>query len=396
MVAGVEANTATQPLATSIRIGDQSEDVPDLDVTTHYSDPDKLGDGLIIIHSPHIGAPISAEFTTPEGMSAWLDSQYLRLVTLGLQVRGAKPLQGQAPAASKEFVTRVAEGFGSDLYRNYVPGAFKDVFWSLKGQDLLHSIQITSNSPVLPWELVRPLAPDGTPDEFLGIRYRLARWAPRSVGGQIDRPLDRLAFTGVATVAPAYDNNLELPFQKVEVDALSKLAGFRLISGDFVSFEKMIGEVSTGFIHFSGHGEVNDPGTGSPVFAIQLLDQALDPITWGALTFAPHDKGNPFFFFNACDTGRARSLGGFVQGWGPAVLASGASGFIGGMWPLTDQTAANFSTDFYGGIADHLKTGPVYLAEVLQNVRQRFYETGDPTYLAYTFYGNANLQIVSQ
>ena len=187
-----------------------------------------------------------------------------------------------------------------------------------------------------------------------------------------------------------------MPFQKVEVDALSKLAGFRLVGGDFSSFEKMVGEVSTGFIHFSGHGEVNDPGTGSPVFAIQLLDQALDPTTWRALTFAPHDKGNPFFFFNACDTGRARSLGGFVQGWGPAMLASGASGFIGGMWPLTDRTAASFSTKFYGGIAGQLEDGPVYLAEVLQGVRQRFYETGDPTYLAYTFYGNANLRIVRQ
>ena len=175
---------ATQALATNVRIGDQVEDVPDLDVTIHYSDPDKLGDGLIIIHSPHIGAPVSAEFTTPEGMSDWLEQEYLRLVTLGLQVRGAKPLQGQAPARSKEFVAKVAEGIGSDLYRNYVPGAFKDVFWSLKAKDLLHSIQITSNSPVLPWELVRPRAPDGAPDGFLGIKYRLARWAPRSGGGR--------------------------------------------------------------------------------------------------------------------------------------------------------------------------------------------------------------------
>ena len=106
------------------------------------------------------------------------------------------------------------------------------------------------------------------------------------------------------------------------------------------------------------------------------FDQALDPTTWRALTFAPHDKGNPFFFFNACDTGRARSLGGFVQGWGPAVLASGASGFIGGMWPLTDQTAASFSTSFYGGIADHLKTGPVYLAEVLLHTSELARATG--------------------
>ncbi|PZV33943.1 hypothetical protein [Mesorhizobium kowhaii] len=73
-----------------------------------------------------------------------------------------------------------------------------------------------------------------------------------------------------------------------------------------------------------------------------------------------------------------------------------SSGFIGGMWPLTDRAAAAFSSDFYGGISARLKDGPVYLAEMLQVVRKRFYETGDPTYLAYRFYGNANLQVVAQ
>ncbi|WP_352951042.1 CHAT domain-containing protein [Mesorhizobium sp. M1148] len=177
---------------------------------------------------------------------------------------------------------------------------------------------------------------------------------------------------------------------------LSKLYGYRRFDGDFTSFEKLVGEVSTGFIHFSGHGEVNQPSSGRPVFAIDLVDQSLDPDTWAALVAAAHGKGNPFYFFNACDTGRSQMLGGFVQGWGPAVLAGGASGFIGGMWPLTDRAAAAFSTDFYGGISTRIKDGPVYLAEILQDVRREFYRTGDPTYLAYTFYGNANLRIVGQ
>ena len=392
---------AAPSLASEVLIGSEEVDVPDLDVTVHYADPDNLGDGLIVIHSPHLPGPVSAEFTTPAGMTEWLDNGYARLVSLGLQLRGAKSLteteQPQDPESQRRFIAKVAEGLGDDLYRNYVPQAFKDVFWSLKDRGVLHSIQITSNSPVLPWELVRPQkAPGGVPDGFLGINYRMARWAPRSEVGQVDQPLDHLAFTGVAAVAPPYENNRELPFQQVEIDALSKLNGFRLIGGDFNAFEKMVGEVSSGFIHFSGHGEVNDPGDGRPVFAIRLTDQSLDPNTWRALKFAPHDKGNPFYFFNACDTGRAASLGGFVQGWGPAVLATGASGFIGGMWPLADRSAADFSTEFYGEVASNLSRGPVYLAGVLQDVRKRFYDTGDPTYLAYTFYGNANLQVVAQ
>jgi hypothetical protein len=404
-------SAAPEMLKSSMQIGDEIE-VPDLDVTIHYDDPDLLGKGRIYLHSPHIAGPVTAEFTTPAGMTEWLNSEYLRLVQLGLRLRGgepapevawargatslAEPTAGDAPAQIK-FVTKVAEGFGDDLYRNYVPQPFKDLFWSLRQRGLVRSIQITSNSPVLPWELVRPRVAEGAiSDGFLGINYRLARWAPRSTVSQVDQPLNRMSFTGVAAVAPAYENNLELPFQRIELEALSKLAGFRMVGGDFSAFQKLVGEVSTGFIHFSGHGVVNNPGTGAPVFAIRLADQSLDPTTWRALTFAPREKGNPFYFFNACDTGRAASLGGFVQGWGPAILASGASGFIGGMWPLADRTAASFSTEFYGGVAGHLAEGPVYLAEVLQQVRKRFYETGDPTYLAYTFYGNANLQVVAQ
>ena len=376
-------------------------DVPDLDVTILYDDPSGLGAGQIIIHSPHLAGPITDTFSTPPEMAAWLDSEYRLLLQLGLSLRSAVSLQQPAarsdPAAQKRFVTLAAEGFGDALYRDYVPKAFKDVFWSLRGKGKLHSIQITSNSPTLPWELIRPQSGDGaTRDGFLGMSYRLARWAPRSISSQVDNPLDRMAFTGVAAVAPSYVDKRSLPFQQVEIDALSKLAGYRRFEGDFISFEKLVGEVSTGFIHFSGHGEVNQPSSGRPVFAIDLVDQSLDPDTWRALVTAAHGKGNPFYFFNACDTGRSQMLGGFVQGWGPAVLAGGASGFIGGMWPLSDRAAAAFSGDFYGGITTRLKDGPVYLAEVLQGVRKRFYETGDPTYLAYTFYGNANLQVVTQ
>lgn len=396
------ASAPPQPVTGKVELGAGGTDnVPDLDVTILYDDPSGLGAGQIIIHSPHLAGPITDTFSTPPEMAAWLDSEYRVLLQLGLSLRGAVSLQQPAtssdPEAQKRFVTLAAEGFGDALYRDYVPKAFKDVFWSLRDKGELHSIQITSNSPTLPWELIRPQSGDGaTRDGFLGMSYRLARWAPRSISSQVDNPLDRMAFTGVAAVAPSYVDKQSLPFQQVEIDALSKLAGYRRFDGDFVSFEKLVGEVSTGFIHFSGHGEVNQPSSGRPVFAIDLVDQSLDPDTWRALVAAAHGKGNPFYFFNACDTGRSQMLGGFVQGWGPAVLAGGASGFIGGMWPLTDRAAAAFSTSFYGDITTQIKDGPVYLAEVLQGVRKRFYETGDPTYLAYTFYGNANLQVVTQ
>ena len=47
-----------QKLSSDIKLGGNAEDVPDLDVTIHYFDPEELGEGLIIIHSQHIGAPV--------------------------------------------------------------------------------------------------------------------------------------------------------------------------------------------------------------------------------------------------------------------------------------------------------------------------------------------------
>src|SRR5262249_20959609 len=35
----------------------------------------------------------------------------------------------------------------------------------------------------------------------------------------------------------------------------------------------------------------------------------------------------------------------------------------------------------------------LYVADVLRDVRHQFYETGDPTFLAYAFFGDANLRV---
>jgi CHAT domain-containing protein len=101
------------------------------------------------------------------------------------------------------------------------------------------------------------------------------------------------------------------------------------------------------------------------------------------------------YFFNACDVGQAESIAGVVEGWGPAVLAKGASGYIGGLWPLRDEPASRFAIAFYQIIAQELQQNKAALvADALAQARRLVYETGDPTYLAYAFYGDAQLEFV--
>ena len=59
---------------------------------------------------------------------------------------------------------------------------------------------------------------------------------------------------------------------------------------------------------------------------------------------------------------------------------------------IADNTAADFAEAFYEQIEKSTSNG-VYVADILRDIRRRFYTTADPTYLAYALYGSSNLRI---
>jgi hypothetical protein len=70
------------------------------------------------------------------------------------------------------------------------------------------------------------------------------------------------------------------------------------------------------------------------------------------------------------------------------MLDAGAGGVIGGLWALGDQGASGFAARFYDALGDDPK-----VAYALRKAREGYYETGDPTYLAYVLYGDPNLTL---
>ena len=92
--------------------------------------------------------------------------------------------------------------------------------------------------------------------------------------------------------------------------------------------------------------------------------------------------------------GRAHRIANFVYGWAPTVLESGASGYIGSLWPLDDKSAAEFSIKFYQTLDERLQNGQnASVAGVLRETRKSFLESGDPNSLAYIFYGDPHLKV---
>jgi hypothetical protein len=386
------------PVSPSAAYLDLALQPPDLTVfILEAVDSARGSESEILLISPHLRAPIREMFPTPSGLGAWLDLQYDRFAQLATRGYLVNEPRESGSFSLPERTRPLLTAFGRELYHKFVPAAFKEAFWQLEGKlgSRFQTIQIYTNSPVLPWELIVPSRSDGSEEgNFLGIDFRIARWHVSTGTTQLDRPPPQLLFEPIFVIAPEEAGNLRLPHQADELKSLESLKGFQRLPARMTSVATALHTQAGGVIHFAGHGVVQQQPSGVFEYAIRLQDANLDLLTWRGL--AAHQTGShPFIFFNACEVGQANRVANFVDGWAPAVLEAGASGYVGGLWPLGDKGAAKFADYFYTKLAESLKDGPVAATEVLRDARRLFYETGDPTFLAYAYYGDANLRFVS-
>ena len=197
----------------------------------------------------------------------------------------------------------------------------------------------------------------------------------------------------LVVIVPEYDVDHVLPGQISEILALEPIQGYRLLPGRFEAVKELFTHLPKGIIHFVGHGVVKLSPQGIPRYSILLEDLELDLIAWKGLIPLKNDR-HPFYFFNACKVGQSHQVANMVDGWAPAVLEKGASGYIGALWPVADKSAAEFAKHFYGIIDEKLKQNSVNVAEAIRDTRKMYLKTGDLTYLAYIFYGDPNLEFV--
>ena len=374
-----------------------TESVADLTVwMLQGGDPARPDEAQILIQSPHL-QPVAGEHRVAVDLGQRLDAQYAQFVRRsqrGAEALGAGPAK---PDQAREDTALLLRGFGKELYANSAPLLFKQALATLQAQlgPKLQSIQIYTNSPQLPWELLAVPKPASDEVEFLGVQYRVARWHVTAATQVLMRPAQLVEVAGVYVVAPSYDGAAALPAQDAELKAIAAASGGRYhkTAGDFAAMQSLVAggqETSVGIVHFAGHGQAAaQENSVAPQFTIRLADRSLPLLAWKGLA-GRWGGAHPLVFFNACEVGRSEKTAGFVDGWGPAVLETGASGYIGGLWPLGDKAAADAASRFY---ASAVAGAHVPVAEAVRQIRAAFATTGDPTYLAYVFYGDAGMAL---
>ncbi|MBT8421361.1 MAG: CHAT domain-containing protein [Gammaproteobacteria bacterium] len=355
-------------------------DSPDLTVMVLSGENvDNRHETEITLSSPYLDKStfkLKDRYTEAE-LSKWLNIRYTKLF------RDRTRKSGETIALMR--------GLGRDLYREFAPEVFKRAFWDLvdKLGTGFDSIQIVTNKPRLPWELMIPSRPDGSDEQdFIGLQYDVARWHR-----PLAHPTQSLPLTDVAVIAPRYQVEA-LPWQTSELQTLKGITGYRRVSGQYHAIEDFFSKSPPGIVHFAGHGSVKKYIGGTYGYAIRLEDGELDLDVWKGL-IPKQAQTHPFFFFNACQVGLSHRDAHIVDGWAPAILKAGASGYIGALWSIADKGAAKFSIHFYRALGKELeKNSAVTVSSVLRETRKLFLKTGDPTYLSYIFYGDPNFQFV--
>ena len=99
---------------------------------------------------------------------------------------------------------------------------------------------------------------------------------------------------------------------------------------------------------------------------------------------------SPLVFFNACRT--AGEIPGLTQmmGWAQQFMGAGAGAFVGSMWAVRSGSAQAFADAFYQAlVTERMPLG----AASLQARQAIAGDDGDPTWLAYTVYGNPSATV---
>lgn len=310
-----------------------------------------------------------------------------------------KTLERAMPARHTGYkkVEESLRAAGNELWTRVVPREVRENLW--KYRDKISAIQVISEEPFIPWEIAvmsdvdQPMANDAP---FLSERG-LLRWVTR-----VPRPdpILKIGTGPLCYVAPDYpDESYKLPGRDDEVAALKTLFDANAVAvppraDDVLRLLRSPSGMQV--LHFICHGETTTNASWNAELLLEgdtVEGEPFDPDTLGASRVRAQAKlsdtgSGPIVFLNACRVGRRgrglSGMGGFAEAFLRPSSQRGASVFIGPMWNVNDKTAAVFASEFYQKL---LQPGTP-LVEAVKAARTKAKELNNPTWLAYSVYGD--------
>ncbi len=283
---------------------------------------------------------------------------------------------GYTPVEARRYLVEE----GAELWEKLVPQRLREQFWDR--QHRIRQLTILADQDTVPWELLYPLDP-GHDAGFLVEQFPVTRAA---FGWRPGRTLSLRPTRFVLAEG-------QLSQAQHEVEAMRQLLDPGQPPGEVISaltpLQNLIDSGNFGLLHFACHNSY-DPADGS---SITLGGARFTPtlMTTAAINRALAGSA-PTIFMNACRSAGVAATYSRLSGWADKFLDAGVAAFIGSMWAVSDGAAREFAQEFYR----QLQAG-VCLGEAVTLARQAAAsQPDDPTWLAYTVYGDPRAAISAQ
>jgi nucleoid DNA-binding protein len=263
---------------------------------------------------------------------------------------------------------------GIRLWNGLVPPDLQAQFW--ERQSRIKRLTIFTEHDQVPWELLYPM--DRNHDcGFLVEHFPVMR-------GIFNRsPSRTLRFSPARFVLPKGSPSAA----EGEIDAIRKLLGVRRTPATVIEtltpLTKLIDSGRFGLLHFACHNRLASATGGGSV--ITLDARAFTPMSLEkARARKSLERSSPFVFINACRSATSTPCYNQLDDWAAAFLGAGAAAFAGSLWNIRDDTAREFAEALYCD----LKQGEALGQAVLNARKAAANASKDPTWLAYTVYGD--------
>lgn len=282
---------------------------------------------------------------------------------------------------------------GIELFTALLHEDLRQLLW--EHRERLRGLQVMTNEPHVPWELVHLCPPDGSwPDgSWFLADLGLVRWLEH-LGGPFPPP--RFSLDEAVAVAPHYPpgSGWELPGVDEEVAHLRDLFTVREVPATRRDVRRALAEPFDLF-HYAGHGTAA-PGAGLDAELLLGVDVGPDLATTKETLpslLVRHERitaggRRPMVVLNACQVGsgqqRLAGLGGFAE----AFLVAGAGIVVAPLWSVGDEPAVAFVHRLY----DRLRAGDDVSTASLA-ARQHAREHGELSWLAYTVHANPEARL---
>lgn len=261
---------------------------------------------------------------------------------------------------------------GVGLWNEMVPRLIKEQFWDLR--DRIGAFSIATSQDIIPWELLYPMS-KRRDEGFLIEQFPVLR---RVYGQQSENV--RLADAryivpdGSGSHAEAEIATLKMilrqdPTSPAVVNELSALMD-------------LIDSGQTGLLHFACHNAFHPETGGSSVSMNggKFVPSHLNT----AVTRRSLENQHPLIFMNACRSAGAIPEYTQMMGWAQQFMAAGAGAFVGTLWAVRSDTASAFASLFYRALSEGQSLGEATRFARMSTSGLK----DDPTWLAYTVYGD--------